>query len=551
MANQTKRNHIERGALSDLAMPRGILVRMTRTGLARSLRHPSPGGSGASGRRWLPAPDSAWWIGLVAAAFTASELAFVSPRLGLSWDEAVYVSQVSVHAPAAYFDPPRARGIPLLVAPVTQLTSSIIALRVYLSIASGLGLFGALMAWRRLRPAWVLALAGLAFASLWVAQYYGPQAMPDLWVALSALAAVGLFLQAARRLGWRPGEPGALSARRPGESARRSAEPGAAPAGRVWAWLAGLAACTAATALIRPGDAVFLAVPLVVATLVVAAWRRWQLAAAVMAGLVAGGAEWVAEAYLRFGGPLARLRAAGAEQGGFGLHFAVWAELRAVNGPTLCRPCTVGLRHPELHIWWLALPGLVALGLFAARRAGRLGSALLPAVCGFCVAAQYLFLIDYAAPRFLLPAYALLALPVADGIGWLCTDVRPDLRPLARLAVVFCLVAQVLVQHLVLDHEVSGAITFHNDYTRIAADLRKLGIRPPCLIKGEQYIPIAFYAGCASAPDPRDPAFARRVALLEYPGTRRPHYARGWHRHRLPGTRVLKVVAYLPPSRSR
>jgi len=35
------------------------------------------------------------------------------------------------------------------------------------------------------------------FCGLWTTLYYGPQAMPDLWVAFSSLAAVGLFLQAA------------------------------------------------------------------------------------------------------------------------------------------------------------------------------------------------------------------------------------------------------------------------------------------------------------------------------------------------------------------
>jgi len=408
------------------------------------------------------------------------------------------------------------------------------ALRVYLSVASGLGLFGALMAWRRLRPAWVIALGGLMFGSLWVAQYYGPQAMPDMWVALSGLAAVGLFLQAVRRLG-RPSPAGG------------NRQPPPALARAPWALLAGLAACIAAAALVRPGDAVFLAVPLVVPAVAVRAWRRWQLVAAVVAGLAGGCAEWVVEAYMRFDGPLARLNLAAAEQGRFGLHLAVWAELRAVNGPTLCRPCTVAWRHPELSLWWLALPTLVGLGIFAARRAGRLGSALLPACCGLCVAAQYLFLIDYAAPRFLLPAYALLALPVADGLGWLVTGIRADLRPLARLSVALCLAAQLLAQHLVLDHEVGGTITFHDDFTQIVADLRHLGVRPPCLIKGEQYIPIAFYAGCASALVPADFAPPGRVAVLEYPGGRRPGYARGWRRHRLPGTRVLMLVAYLPP----
>ncbi len=362
-------------------------------------------------RRRVPAAQSLWWIAAVSAAFAAAQLVFVAPHLGLSWDETVYVSQVSGHAPAAYFDPARARGIPLLVAPVTLLTSSGIALRAYLSVASGLGLFLALPAWRRLRPAWVLALAGLCFGGLWTAQYYGPQAMPDLWVSLCALAAVGLFLQAAARL-----TSGSVGTGGPA-SPVRAAGPAGQPAQRALGALAGLGAAMALAALIRPGDAVFLGAALLAAAIAVPAWRRWQLVAATAAGLVAGGAEWVVEAYLRFGGPLQRLHAAGAEQGGFGLHLGLWDELRALNGPTLCRPCTVGWRQPELSLWWLALPVLVIAGIIAARQAGRLGSALLPASCGLCLALQYLFLIGYAAPRFLLPTYALAALPVADALG--------------------------------------------------------------------------------------------------------------------------------------
>ena len=187
-------------------------------------------------------------------AFTAAELLFVSPRMGLSWDEAVYVSQVSGHAPAAWFDPARARGVPLLVAPVAALTSSVAALRVYLSVACGLGLTVALWTWRRLRPAWVLGLAGVLFGGLWVAQYYGPQAMPDMWSALGGLAAVGCFLRGG---------------------------------GRALAWLSGLGASVAFVTLVRPGDAVYLAAPLVVAAIVTGgagrgprrSWAAWWRAA--------------------------------------------------------------------------------------------------------------------------------------------------------------------------------------------------------------------------------------------------------------------------------
>src|SRR5262249_1298407 len=105
------------------------------------------------GRAARAGPASAWWLVAVGAALTAADLLFVSPRMGLGWDESVYVSQVSGHAPAAWFDPARARGVPLLVAPVAALASSVVALRVFLSLACGLGLTLALWTWRRMRPA--------------------------------------------------------------------------------------------------------------------------------------------------------------------------------------------------------------------------------------------------------------------------------------------------------------------------------------------------------------------------------------------------------------
>jgi hypothetical protein len=457
-----------------------------------------------------PGRDSGWWLVAAGAAFTAAELLFVSPRMGLSWDEVVYVSQVSGHAPAAWFDPARARGVPLLVAPVAALTGSVAALRVYLSVVSGFGLTLALWAWRRLRPAWVLGLAGVVFGGLWVAQYYGPQAMPDMWSALGGLAAVGCFLRWVRSGGSWP--------------------------------LGGLGASVAFVTLVRPGDAVYLAAPLAVASIVV--WRRWRAVAVISAGLVAGGAEWVAEAYARFGGIGARLRAAGAEQGGFGLHFALPDELRALNGPTLCRPCTVGVRYPGLDLWWFLLPVLVALAMLAARHAGGpwLASVILPVACGLCVAAQYLFMIDYAAPRFLLPAYALLAVPAADGLAFLVTGAGPRLRPAMTAVLAGLLAVQLVAQHLVLHHEVGGTVTFHDDYTRIATALAAHDVRPPCLVQGVQYIPIAFDAGCASA---GRAAPGEAVAVLAGPHGRPPSPAGPWRRYRITGTTVLKVNAYI------
>ncbi len=391
----------------------------------------------------VPDPDSGWWLVAVGLAFAVSQLVFVSLRMGLSWDESVYVSQVTGHAPAAWFDPARARGVPLIVAPVAWLTSSVAALRVYLAVASGLALAVALWTWRGLRPAWVLGLAGVMFGGLWVAQYYGPQAMPDIWSALGSLAAVGCFCR------WAYG--GALG--------------GASGGGLGGRWaLAGLGVSVAFVTLVRPGDAVYLCVPLLIAAAAGAVraggFARFGTAGgAIIGGLVAGGAEWVIEAYVRFGGVASRLREAGAEQNGFGLHFALLDELKALNGPTLCRPCTIGVRDPELDLWWVLLPVLVALGIVAARRARQLASALLPAACGLCLAAQYLFMINYAAPRFLLPAYALLAIPAADGLAFVLTGVSRDMRPAVTATVTCFLIFQLFTQHLVLDHEVGGTVT--------------------------------------------------------------------------------------------
>ncbi len=514
--------------------------------MSRFRAEPAPPGSrpGLAARRRaltrLPGPDSVAWIALAAAAFTVSQLVSVPPRLGLSWDEVVYVSQVSPHAPAAFFDPARSRGIPLLVAPLELVTSSVVALRAYLAVASGLALFGSLLAWRRLRPAWQLALAGAMFGSLWVARFYGPQAMPDLWMAFAALAATGLFLRAAGAV--RPADDPAG----PGARAR-------GPAG--WP-LAGLALAVAAGALVRIGDAVFLAALLVLAALAVPAWRKVPLVAAVVAGLAAGAAEWVVEAFLRFGGPLRRLRLAGAEQGGLGLHAGFWAELRALNGPTLCRPCTVGVRYPVLDLWWLALPVLVVLGMLAARRAGRLASSALAAACALALAGQYLIGVDYAAPRFLLPYYALASVPVADLVAGVLARTSPGWRSEVTVLIGVILVAQAVVQQAVLSHEVAGTARFHAEYARVAADLRRLGIAPPCLLNGAQRIPVAFYAGCASTPDSagaRPPAarspfrVARgRFAVLEWPHERPPAFARGWRRVSLPGAVPRRLVAYLP-----
>lgn len=454
------------------------------------------------GRSWRPRGHRL--LAAVAGAFTLAQLLLVPPGMGLGWDETVYVSQVAAQAPPAFFSAPRARGVTLLVAPVTSWSTSTELLRIYLALASGLGLYLALRAWRGLFPVRVVAVAGALFASLWVTLFYGPQAMPNYWVALGGLACVGCFLRA--------------RGRRPD----RAAPWGVAASASLMAWM-------------RPADAVWLSLPL----LVLAAVRHRRVALALVAGLATGAGPWVIEAYTTYGGLGRRLSDASRIQGGLGWNVAVDDQLRALAGRTLCRPCTGSLPNPAVMAWWFVLPVLAAAGLVLAVRARRTAPTLLPLACATTAAVPYLFLIGYAAPRFLLPAYALLAIPVADALLHLVTRPHGRPRPVVATLAALALAGHLAVQYAVLDHTADRTTRNHRDWARAAAQLHRLGVRPPCLLTGHEAVPVAFYTGCSSAgtsghdADTTEAAIlrtARRTptAVLTRPGDPPPAYARTW-----------------------
>lgn len=458
------------------------------------------------------------WLATVAVVFTVAQLVLVRPDLGLGWDETVYVSQVSGHVPAAFFSAPRARGISLLVAPIASWSDSTTLLRVYLVVLSGVALYVALRVWRAHVMPRVLALAGALFASLWVTVFYGPQAMPNYWVAVGALACVGCFVRVRANAGDRA------------------------------AWW-GVFAGAALMAWMRPMDAVYVMLPLLALAL-----RRPRLLAVLVAGLLAGAGEWVIEAYLSYGGLAQRLSDASRIQGGLGWHLAVVDQLRSLGGRTLCRPCTGSAPNPVVTLWWFALPVLAALGAVAAVRARRGRPVLLPLACAVTAAVPYLFLIGYAAPRFLLPAYALLALPVAHGLARLVSaPARGTARTLAVSLVAAGLACHLVVQYVVLDSAVHRSLANRDDWSRTASALHALGVRPPCLLSGYEAVPIAFYTGCGSAQtgghdtSTTAPALTRAahrtpVAVLALPGDSPPAYARTW-----PVERAGVLHAYVAP----
>jgi hypothetical protein len=449
-------------------------------------------------------------LAAVAAVFTLAQLLLVRPGLGLGWDETVYVSQVTAHHPAAFFSAPRSRGVSLLVAPVASWSSSTELLRVYLALLSGAGLYLGLRAWRGLFPVSVLATAGAFFATLWVTLFYGPQAMPNYWVAIGALICVGCFLRARRE---RPA-PGPL-----------------------WGVVAG----AALMAWMRPTDAVWVILPLLVLAPV---RRHGRLLLALVGGLAAGGVEWVIEAYAWYGGLGERLAEASRIQGGLGLQIAVDDQLRSLGGRALCRPCTGSMPPPVITLWWFVLPVVALAGLAVAVRARRTVRTLVPLVCAATAAVPYLFMIGYAAPRFLQPAYALLAVPVADALRHLARTPRGRRRPVGAPLVALALAGHLAVQLVVLVYTVDRTADSREDWARTAGALHRLGVRPPCLLTGHEAIPIGYYTGCSSGAtsgnnenttvaEILDTARRIPVAAITAPGGTPPAYARSWIPHRI------------------
>jgi hypothetical protein len=172
-------------------------------------------------------------------------------------------------------------------------------------------------------------------------------------------------------------------------------------------------------------------------------------------------------------------------------------------------------------------------------------------VCGFFAALPYLFLVGYAAPRFLLPAYGLLALPVAE-----CLVALPGRFPGLRWPLVGLVAAHVVIQQIVLVHETHDNAVARRIYTRGAQGLRRLGMHAPCLLSGPRSVPVAFYVGCGTGATDGIlasmttaqflAAAAREPTGILSPGTRPPSYAATWIPHPLSGLGRHWVV-YLPP----
>lgn len=441
----------------------------------------------------------ALWLAVVALVHALSPLLLLGPRYYFGIDETIYLSQVNGFAPADFFSAPRARGSTLLAAPLTMLTDSTSAIRIWLAVLSGIALYLAFRPWLRLRPGYTVPLAALLFSTIWVVVYYGDQVMPNYWVAMAAVAATGYALLFVR-------------------DGRRSQ-------------LVAVALALALMALFRPSDALYGGFALAVSCLFLHATRRRRVTAvlAIAVGALVGAADWIIEAYTSYGGLLSRIHGAQAENGGSGLHFAAGAQWRTLAGPTLCRAGCHANAAFGYQWWWLVLAGLVVAGIGYGRRHGAAGLEWVPAAVALTMAAQYVFGVSYSAPRFLTPTYALLALPAASGAIYLARSVRPGMPRLAmQAALVTVLALHAGIQLAV----VAGKIKPSGDRSdkALLADVAVLhgdGVHGPCVVEGLlgwDYQRLSYAAGCTDVTE--QPAVLRDHiedgARFVWLGARRP-----------------------------
>lgn len=468
----------------------------------RLREQPEDAGPNSRPRRTRPGPDSLVWLALVSALFFVAELLPALLKLPLGADEMTYIAKTSAHASGVFLPPVHGHGAGLLAAPITLASTSLTVLRVWMALLSAVALFLSFLCWRGLRPAWVLAVAGFIFASLAITQLSGVQVYPDLWAGFGALAITGLLLQAVeRRL-------------------------------RPRIVLPAIAFVAFVIVLMRPQNIAFVLAPTFLAPIVVRGWRQPRLVVAMLAGMVLGVLEWVAEAYLWFGGPATRFHLAGQEPPTFGLHFSLLMQVKTMSGPWYCNPyppmpCVPQFWYPAVYIWWVAFGVLVGLGLYAVRRLPARASSRLALVTGAWGAILYIVLVPFGAPRYFLPTWSLFAILAADGIAWLVS--RPRRQTLAAAAAAAFLVAGAVSQHIVLIGETANAGVVR-PFEHQARQLIRLGVKPPCAVGKPS---VAYYVGCIG-----NWSGGTLTQALRYS----PGGLKGWHLVRMPRWATVPYV---------
>jgi hypothetical protein len=396
-----------------------------------------------------------WGLVVVVTGSLVVQLALIQADRPPSWDESIYLSQVTPEMNAMFLRAFRARGITYLIAPITLAGGSVEQVRLFLMVLSSLAV-GVTFAVTIPLIGLAAPIAAALFTSSWLFVFNGSAVLPNLWAAILGLAMTALI---ARRLDG---------------------------GGTRYVVLA--AASLAGMAVVRPTEAVviFGAIGL---CLLLSRRASWRLVAMLGVALFLGLLPWFVEVSLRFGGPIRGLGVAHTEQH---LGFAdAGANLSAYLAATDGRPSPV---PPAGVLWWSSLLVLTIVAI--ARSSGsRRSIVLLCAVGALVLAAEYLVFVSAVAPRFLVPAYAFIVIPVAVGLHSL---LRGGILARSAGALVLVLVGpwivwQAGVAERVGDEQREELVNFRD----VGLRLRELAEGRPCAFMSPHGWPaIEFAAGC-------------------------------------------------------
>ena len=450
-------------------------------GFSRFLHHDSAYEAVAALSRWFFGTP---YVMAVAVALVFMVVSFVVNDMSrpLEWDEAVYLSEAVPSIPDVGFSVHRSRGIVLVAYPYSLLgTTSIAPLRIWLVIVHSLGLGVVVEIWRRLVGPPVLGSA-LIFGSSWLTLFYSAELSPNLLTGLLLASALGLII---------------LFVRNPGR--------------RLWAGLA--VVLLAAGALVRPSDSVWYTFGAIAATTLTAIPLLPVLFIG-LAGVGLGWVPWVIEAEMRFGGVLARFRAA-SEIVGTGAKASIRSHLELLDGP-LVGPDPSGA-IPWMGVAWLA--GLLALSIIVLIRSwggSSRNESVLPAGAAIGSAFPYVFLTGALAPRFLLPAY--LALALVSGQALRVRDLRGVMKLLVWGAAAVVVVASFWQVGVAFD------ISSEQSGQRQVAQALGLAIGESsqgaaCVVASQYGYPqIQVYSGCSGSrmtPDSSNLPYEMKVGITQ------------------------------------
>jgi hypothetical protein len=400
--------------------------------------------------------------GLVIAiglTFLAIHLLFIPRDWPTGWDESVYLSQVTPGMEGLFFNPWHARGITLIVAPVTSLGGSVADVRSFLMVLASFTITATFWLWVPL-VGMAAPVAAFVFSFSWQGQVLASEVKPNYWGALLGLAATALV---ARRL----------------------------EGGRTL-HLVLASVLLAATAVVRPTEATVLAGAIGVYVLL---WRRksWRDLVWLGVGLAAGWLPWVIEMSIRFGGLAGALREAGTGQ-----HFVVVPIAENVlRHLTYADDKSAPSAIPGV-IWWGVLVLMAAVAIARGVTKSDRAVALLCAFGALALATEYLIFVPALAPRFLLPAYAIASVPFAIGLVSLLR--RSGVPRVIGAVVLLLMIPWTIWQGTVTAQRAPTVNRGSALPLRVGSAIRGLAAGRPCFVLGQRAYPqIAYTARCAGA----------------------------------------------------